>query len=765
MMNKQTSQESQELFRLVAENVEDFAIFAIDLEGNIASWSPGVEKLLGYTEAEFLGMDACDIFTPEDNARDACGHEMRTAQEQGRAEDQRWHLRQDGSRFWATGLMMALRDNTGELRGFAKIMRDETERKRAEEERERFFSLATDLLTVAGFDGYFRWVSPAWERALGWTPDEITAHPWLHFVHPEDYESTVAEAEKLLVGRETVSFENRYRHKDGSWRWISWNVRPYRQEQLLYCASADITERKEAEEALRESAERFRFLAESMPQKIFTAKPNGDVDYFNQQWTEFTGLSFEQIRDWGWTQFIHPDDVEENVRRWQHSIDTGEPFHFENRFRRADGEYRWHLSRAHAMRDMEGNVLMWIGSNTDIDDVKRVEDELREANRLKDEFLSTLSHELRTPLTSILGWTGMMRSGRLDAEASRRALETIERNGRAQSQLIEDLLDTSRIVTGKLRLNVRAVDLASIITAATDTARPAAEAKEIRLQTLLDPSAGPISGDPDRLQQVVWNLLSNAIKFTPKRGRVQVRLERVNSHVEIVVSDSGKGISTEFLPHVFDRFRQAEQTTTRSHGGLGLGLSIVRQLVELHGGSVQVESEGKGHGTTFTVSLPLLPMRRNGVHDRREKRVHPTASTGAPLVCPPELDGLHVLVVDDDPDTRELLVAVLTSCGARVTLAASAAEALERFEGERFDVLLSDIGMPEEDGFSLITKVRQLSEESRRNIPAAALTAYARAEDRVKAFRAGFNVHVPKPVDPTELVAVVANLAGRVGRG
>jgi PAS domain S-box-containing protein len=298
-------------------------------------------------------------------------------------------------------------------------------------------------------------------------------------------------------------------------------------------------ERARAVRDLRESEARLRFMAESMPQKIFTANAAGEVDYFNAQWMEFTGLSFEQIKDWGWTQFIHPDDVEENVRRWSQSIRTGEIFELEHRFRRADGEYRWHLSRAHAMRDARGKVLMWIGSNTDIDEVKQVEsekarllDEAQEVNRLKDEFLATMSHELRTPMTAILGWTQLLRTGGFDEPTTERALQTVERNAHAQVRLINDLLDVSRIITGKLRLDLRPVSLASIVEAAVDSVQPTAEAKGIRLQTLFDTQVGLVSGDPDRLQQVVWNLLSNAIKFTPRQGRVRVSLEQVDSHVE-----------------------------------------------------------------------------------------------------------------------------------------------------------------------------------------------------------------------------------------
>jgi CheY-like chemotaxis protein/two-component sensor histidine kinase len=326
--------------------------------------------------------------------------------------------------------------------------------------------------------------------------------------------------------------------------------------------------------------------------------------------------------------------------------------------------------------------------------------------------------------------------------------------------LIDDILDVSRIITGKLRLDVRAVDLSSVISAAVDAARPGAEAKNIRLQTLIDPQAAQISGDPDRLQQVIWNLLSNAIKFTPKDGRVQVRLECVNSHVEIVVSDTGAGIEPEFLPFVFERFRQSDGSMTRRHGGLGLGLAIVRQLVELHGGTVSVESKGEGQGSTFIVSLPILPVRL--APEEELPRIHPTAQNGLSTNCPPELSGLRVLLVDDEADSRDLLNFVLQSCGAQVSTASSAAEALELIKRERFDVIISDIGMPKEDGFSLIRKIRGLPNEQGGNIPAIALTAYARAEDRVHALRYGFQMHIAKPVESAELTAAVANLAGRM---
>jgi CheY-like chemotaxis protein len=417
------------------------------------------------------------------------------------------------------------------------------------------------------------------------------------------------------------------------------------------------------------------------------------------------------------------------------------------------------------LRDEQGQVVRWFGTNTDVEDLRRALKQAEDANRMKDEFLATLSHELRTPLTSILGWARLLSNGQLDEANTARAIETIERNANAQSQLIEDILDVSRVITGKLRLEVQTVDLASVIESSIDAVLPAAEAKGIRLQRVLDSGASMVSGDPARLQQVIWNLLSNAIKFTPRDGRVQVKLERVNSHVEIVVTDNGQGISSDVLPFVFERFRQADSTSTRAHGGLGLGLAIVRHLVEMHGGTVEVESQGESHGSTFIVKLPLIVVRSvNRRNTDNSERVHPTASAGSPFNCPPELDGLRLLVVDDEEDTRTLLKMVLEMCGASVTTASSAREAIAALRETRHDVLISDLGMPEEDGYALIKQVRALAEKDGGNTPSAALTAYARVEDRMKVLRSGFQIHIPKPVEPAELVAVVANLAGRIAQ-
>lgn len=392
---------------------------------------------------------------------------------------------------------------------------------------------------------------------------------------------------------------------------------------------------------------------------------------------------------------------------------------------------------------------------------ERLYRQAEESSRLKEEFLATISHELRTPLSAILGWARMLRMGQLSEENEIKALDTIERNARAQAQLVDDLLDVSRIITGKLRMDVQPADPNSFIDAAVEAVRPAAEAKGVRVQKVIDTGAISIPGDPARLQQVVWNLLSNAIKFTPRGGRVQIRSERVNSHLEIVVSDTGQGISPDFLPHVFDRFRQADQKTSRQHGGMGLGLAIVRHLVEMHGGTVRAMSDGEGHGSTFTVALPISPIYRV---DSSGGRVHPAARDLLPPLeddCADSLKGLRILVVDDEADTRELLKQGLEYCGANVTVMGSAAEALDTLMARVPDVLISDIGMPGIDGYDLIRQVRDLPPNRGGKVPAIALTAYTRTEDRLQSLRAGYDMHVPKPVELAELVAVAATVVRR----
>jgi len=647
-------------YRKLVEASTDFAVLHLDPEGRILSWNAGAASIFGYDEAEVVGKHFAFLFTSEDRESGEPARELKEVVETGRAEDTRWHQRKNGTRIYANCVMTALRDESGTLRGFAKVARDDTARKqgelalRASESRyRRLFEAAYEgILILDAKTGRIADVNPFLCQLLDYPhPEFVGKELWEIGLFKDKGESQTAFRE--LQEKGYIRYEDLpLKTKGGVRREVEFISNVYREDghRVIQCIIRDITERKRMED------EREQLLASAQA----------------------------------------------------------------------------------AQAVAEG------------------------ANRLKDEFLATLSHELRTPLTAIVGWSDLLGNPKLNASDSLRAIENIRRNAWIQVQMIDDLLDVSRIITGKLRLSVQPVDLGTIIIAAVDGLRPAAEAKEISLQLQLDFPAGQVTGDPDRLQQVVWNLVSNAIKFTPKGGRVMVRLERVESHVEVTVSDTGRGIAPEFLPHVFDRFRQADATSTRAHGGLGLGLAIVRQLVELHGGAVRVESTGEGHGATFAVSLPLAAARAADDADDVEG-VHPQAFISSGFDCPSHLEGLRVLVVDDEADARELLQSILESCGARVRTASSAAAALEAMTEDVFDALISDIGMPEEDGYSLIAKVRALGKERGGSIPAAALTAYAGEGDRIRVLRSGFQIHVPKPVSAKELVAVVANLADRIG--
>ncbi len=521
---------------------------------------------------------------------------------------------------------------------------------------------------------------------------------------------------------------------------------------------------------LAESEARFRHLADNIPQLAWMARPDGHIYWYNRRWFEFTGTTLEEMEGWGWQAVHDPAFIPKVMESWKEALRTLEPWEHTFPLRRHDGVFRWFLSRARPLCDDDGKVRVWFGSNTDITEQREYAEERRRlldseraarsnaerASFLKDEFLATLSHELRTPLNAILGWTQLLQEGDPDEASIQEGLEIIERNARAQTRIIEDLLEMSRIASGKTRLDVQSVDLALVIENAISALRPAAAARQVGVVKVLDP-VQLISGDPARLQQVMWNLLSNAIKFTPKAGRVNVVLQRINSHVEICVSDSGEGISSDFLPYVFDRFRQQDASNKRRHAGLGLGLSIVKTLVELHGGTIRVESDGLNRGAAFTVVLPLAPLRqRNG------RETHPETSEKNGCDVGVELDGVRVLLVDDERDSLEWVRRLLRECKAEVVVASSANDGLRLVAAEPPDVIVSDIGMPDKDGLEMIRELRALAPDVAK-IPAIALTAFARSEDRTRAMLAGYQVHLAKPVEPQELIAAVANLAGRTG--
>ena len=540
--------------------------------------------------------------------------------------------------------------------------------------------------------------------------------------------------------------------------------------------------RRRAEEALRKQSDWLWVTLASIGDAVISTDGEGRVTFINRVAECLTGWTQDEALGRSLTdifQILNEQSRQPVENPALRALEAGTIVGLANHtiLIAKDGT-EWPIDDSAApIRSEQGEVLGAVLVFRDISERKRMElerdrlleaahaaqKEAEHANRLKDEFLATASHELRTPLTAVVGWARMLRTGKLDAENSARALESIERNATLQTKLIDDLLDVSRIITGKLILDRSAIEMAHVVSDAVNTVRPAAEAKHITIVTSFDAEAGPVLGDANRLQQVVWNLLSNAVKFTPKHGRIDVALQPVNSQAEISVRDSGEGISSEFLPYVFDRFRQGDGKTTRLHSGLGLGLAIVRQLVELHGGTVNAHSDGPGLGATFKLRLPVLSINSVPGSKTTARDLTPArAADELSIKCPPRLDGVRVLVVDDDSDTREMLKAALCECQADVITASSAAEAIEEIERRKPDVLVSDLGMPEQDGYELIKNLREMeSAGNTARIPALALTAYAKAEDRVRVLARGYQVHLAKPVEPAEFVLVVANLAGR----
>ena len=522
----------------------------------------------------------------------------------------------------------------------------------------------------------------------------------------------------------------------------------------------------------RRSEERFRSLTESMPLCVWATDTAGAVQYCNRAWTEYSGLSAEQSAGLGVMQAIHPEQRERVELGWRDSLRGGRQFEMDFLLRGREGKYRWHLCRAVPERDEKGAVIGWIATATDIDDQKKVEEdrarvlqaeqrarELAEfANQSKDQFLAILSHELRNPLNAILGWARMLRSGKLDSDRVARALSAIERNAEAQAKLVEDLLDISRIVAGKLRLQLHPESFGHVVRAAVDTVRPEAEAKGVRLEVALERDC-EVLADTDRLQQVVWNLLSNAIKFTPAGGRVSVEAIHRDGKAELRITDTGVGIAESLLPHIFERFRQADSTTTRAHSGLGLGLAIARHLVDLHGGSIRAQSPGEGRGATFVVALA----EHAGVEEQPAGSTADAQSDGS--IEAPSLHGLRILFVDDQADARELIAELLELHGAKVVVADSAASVLKALDETSLDVLVSDIGMPDEDGYQLIRKIRARGHDRGGNIPAVAVTGFASSMDNQHAISEGFQFYLAKPIDPHTLLSVVARLSGRPSKG
>jgi PAS domain S-box-containing protein len=717
----------------------------------------------------------------------------------------------------------AMFGESGEPLCYVGTKRDITRRKLAEQALQRseteltdFFENAAIGLHSIGHDGIVLRVNQAQLAMLGYARQEFVGHHIAEFYVDQSVIKDMLE--RLQADEVLENCEARMRCKDGSIKYVSVSSSTYREAgEFIHtrCFTRDVSERKRTEGRLALQYAVTKILSESLEVAdsalniLRTACDTLDWEV-GVLWKVDAAAGLLHC-----VEICHArSSATPEFDRLSHEIafrkgvglpgriwESGKPFWIDNvvedpNFPRAPVALREGLRGAFGFPILVGNdiwgVLEFLSSEIREPDAelmnlaagiggqigqftqrRRAEQELAEllkresraradaekANRLKDEFLATLSHELRTPLNAVIGWSRMLNSGRLDRENSLHAQEVIERNAWAQKQIIEDILDVSRVITGKLQLHLSPVDLQAVVDAALDAVRPALEAKEIRIETKLDANLRAISGDSDRLQQVVWNVLSNAAKFTPTGGQVEISVGQTGTHALIQVKDSGPGIDPAFLPYVFERFRQADGSTTRTHGGLGLGLAIVRHLVELHGGTISVENRADGPGAIFTISLPLpTGFLQKEILERAN------AAFGARQTEQPNLEGLSILIVEDEPDALDVITVELVQYGANVTGVTNAEEALKALEKRRFDLLVSDIGLPKMDGYELIRRVRKQEEGREKRIPAVALTAYARVQDRMQAILAGFSTHIAKPIEANELVTVVASLAGRLGK-
>ena len=650
---------------------------------------------------------------------------------------------------------------------------------------ERFRTLVESIKDYAIFmldpDGRVLTWNAGAELIKGYSAAEIIGQHFSRFYPPEAGDFP---AHELQVAAVQGRFEDegwRVR-KDGSRFWANVVITAlYGPDKKLIGfakVTRDLSERRGHEENLRESEERFRLLVDGVTDyAIFMLDVNGFVTTWNSGAARIKGYRADEIIGQHFSRFYPQDAIESGWPEHELQVAAAEGRFIDEGWRvRKDGSRFWAHVTITAMRE-DGRLRGFAKLTRDLTERKRTEaleasgaerETMLEAERnarmlaqrsarMKDEFLATLSHELRTPLNAILGWTQLLRSrGASEPAELARAMEIIERNARAQVRLIDDLLDLSRIMSGRFRLDVQQVSLLEIVRSALDSIEPTARTKGVRLESVLDPQSVVVSGDPQRLQQVFWNLLSNAVKFTPKGGRIQVVLQRLNSHIEFSISDTGIGIPAAFLPHVFERFSQKDSSTHREYGGLGLGLAICKQLVDLHGGSIQAKSMGEGQGATFVVTLPLIILGK----EKDAGRVHPTAAEPSEAVPVPRLDGVRALLVDDEADALELIQRVLENQGALVTTVRSGDDALRLLESSAPDVLISDIGMPGMDGYQFMRRMRA-AEPKQRRIPALALTAFARPDDRKHAILAGYQAHLAKPFDMAELAIVVAGLVGR----
>jgi PAS domain S-box-containing protein len=754
------------------------AVIATDEAGRVLYLNPVAEELTGWTAAEARGRPLDEVFRiineltkkPVDNPVEKV---LATGKMVGLA-NHTVLIRRDGREVPVDDSAAPIKDAQGRIAGVILVFRDISERRRAEHINEQLVAIiesSDDIIVSKDLEGVIKSWNKGAERALGYTAEEVIGKHVSMLMPPEARDDTELILGRIRRGERVDHYLTKRRRKDGAVIDVSLTVSPIRNAEGEVIGASkvgrDVTDQRRSQEL----NERLAAIVESSDDIIASKDLEGVIKSWNKGAERVLGYTAEEVIG-KHVSMLMPPELVEDMPRILERIRRGEKVdHYQTRRRRKDGTIIDVSLSVSPIRDASGRIIGASKIGRDITAEKRAREERERllevaqkarseaeaANLLKDEFLATLSHELRTPLNAIVGWARILSTAPADPEDFREGLAAIDRNAKVQVQIIEDLLDVSRIISGNFRLDVQRVNMVEVIEAAVTAVTPAAEAKGVRLKKVLDTLAGPVSGDPARLQQIVWNLLSNAVKFTPKGGRVQVLLERVNSHIEVSVIDTGIGIHPDFLPHVFERFRQADASTTRRHGGLGLGLAIVKQLTELQGGSVRAKSPGEGQGSTFVVCLPIMvahePPRQNT--QPKEKEVEGYDCTSQPLL------GIRVLVVDDEGDARHLVRRILTECGAEVAVAASVEEAMELVQTIRTDILISDIGMPEQDGYELIRQVR--ARFAAKALPAVALTAFARSEDRRRALLAGFQTHVVKPVDPAELVAVVASLVERTG--
>jgi PAS domain S-box-containing protein len=783
----------------------DDAIVSKDLSGVIQSWNRSAERIFGFTAEEAIGQ-SIRIIVPEDRLPEEDEFLAQVKRGQGVSHVETVRQRKDKSCVHVSVTVSPIHDESGEIIGASKIARDLTERIAGDLVARRLTAVvdsSDDAIVSKDLDSTIRSWNRAAERMFGYTAQEAIGKS-IRMIIPDELQSEEdGVLARIRAGQSVEHFETARQRKDGTRIHISLTVSPIRDDQGRVIGASkvarDITESVRLLAAATEQAQITQKLGEVGARLAASLEPETIAYQVTQIGTELTGAEFGAL-------FMNESDARLGGRpvlraqsaRADNPLVKLPPLHTaalltpvvrHGHILRLDdvtivagpspvcsllavpvkapsGEVIGGLffghSRTDAFTDQHQELAVGVASWASLAlENSRLFVQARDADRLKDEFLAVLSHELRTPLSAILGYSRLLRGGLLPADKVQDGLSALERNATALNQIVDDVLDVSRIVAGKIRLNVQPVELPLVIQDAVDTVQPAAAAKGVRIHTLIDPGVGPVSGDPGRLVQVIWNLVSNGVKFTPKGGRVQIRLERVSSHAEITVSDTGAGISAEFLPHVFERFRQADSGITRKSGGLGLGLSIVRHIVEMHGGTVSASSAGEGQGTTFRIKMPLMSVHAEASSEARE---HPRTERSTPMTSLVDLEGIHVLAIDDEEDALGLLRVVLETAGAEVTTLRSAIGAIERIEAANPDVLVVDLGMPEMDGFTFITNLRASTNADIRDLPAAALTAFARAEDRTRALQSGFEMHLTKPVDPRELAASVATLMRRSGR-